>query len=302
MLDVVAEFLELLAKDQDMAVAVAAIRALASVVRKSQAQTIMGLEKELSEAAQALKNCNATAISLRAGCELFMCYVTRTSFLESKDLGTAKTRLIERSEAFAVTSLQAREKIAHLAQKLISDGCTILVHGYSRVVVLLLKRAADRGINFTVYCTEGRPDGTGISTARALKDLSVPVTVILDCAAAFIMERCSMVLVGAEGVVESGGIINKLGTYQIALAAHALKKHVYVAAESYKFARLYPLNQRDLQMESKPVDFGPLLPPHVKIVNPSRDYTPPEYLTLLITDLGILTPSAVSDELIQLYL
>eukprot|EP00894_Picocystis_sp_ML_P001117 jgi/Pico_ML_1/51634/g2628.t1 len=228
----------------------------------------MGLEKELSEAAQALKNCNTTAISLRAGCELFMCYVTRTSFLESEDLGTAKTRLIERSEAFADISLQAREKIAELAQKLISDGCTILVHGYSRVVVLLLKRAADRGINFSVYCTEGRPDGTGITTARALKDLSIPVTVILDSAAAFIMER----------------------------------KHVYVAAESYKFARLYPLNQRDLQMESKPVDFGPLLPSQVKIVNPSRDYTPPDYLTLLITDLGILTPSAVSDELIQLYL
>lgn len=43
-----------------------------------------------------------------------------------------------------------------------------------------------------------------------------------------------MVLVGAEGVVENGGIINKLGTYNIALAAAAHKKPVYVAAESYK--------------------------------------------------------------------
>lgn len=300
--EVVSEFLELLGKNPDMAVAVAAIKALASVVRKSQAQTIMGLEKELSEAAQALTSCSVTAISLKAGCELFMCYVTRTSFLESEDLGMAKARLIERSEAFADISLQAREKIARLAQKLIYDGCTILVHGYSRVVVMLLKRAAATGMHFNVYCTEGRPDSTGITAARVLKDLSIPVTVILDSAAAFILERCSMVLVGAEGVVENGGIINKLGTYQIALAAKALKKHVYVAAESYKFARLYPLNQRDLPMESKPVDFGPLLPPQVKINNPSRDYTPPEYLSLLITDLGILTPSAVSDELIQLYL
>ena len=58
--------------------------------------------------------------------------------------------------------------------------------------------------------------------------------------------HCSvdLVLVGAEGVVENGGVINKLGTYQIALAAKCLNKPFYVAAESYKFARLYPLNQQ----------------------------------------------------------
>lgn len=50
-----------------------------------------------------------------------------------------------------------------------------------------------------------------------------------------------MVLVGAEGVVENGGVINKVGTYQIALLAHALRKPLYVGAESYKFVRLYPL-------------------------------------------------------------
>ena len=43
-----------------------------------------------------------------------------------------------------------------------------------------------------------------------------------------------MVLVGAEGVVESGGIINKLGTYQIAICAKAHNVPLYVAAESYK--------------------------------------------------------------------
>lgn len=110
-----------------------------------------------------------------------------------------------------------------------------------------------------------------------------------------------MVLVGAEAVVESGGVINKLGTYQIAICARAMHKPLYVAAESYKFARLYPLSQRDLPDERKPVDLGPLLPPRVLLDSPSRDYTPPEYISLLVTDLGVLTPAAVSDELIQLY-
>ena len=116
------------------------------------------------------------------------------------------------------------------------------------------------------------------------------------------MHSVDLVLVGAEGVVETGGIISKLGTYTIAVAAKAHNKPFYVAAESYKFARLYPLNQRDLPLEAKPLDLGPLLPPRVAVDNPSRDYTPPQYISLLVTDLGVLTPAAVSDELIQLYL
>lgn len=110
-----------------------------------------------------------------------------------------------------------------------------------------------------------------------------------------------MVLVGAEAVAESGGVVNKLGTYTVALAAKAHGKPVYVAAESYKFARLFPLSQRDLPVERKQFAYGPLLPASVAIDNPSRDYTPPSFISLLFTDLGVLTPAAVSDELIQLY-
>ncbi len=66
-------------------------------------------------------------------------------------------------------------------------------------------------------------------------------------------------------------------------------------------ARLFPLGQRDLPFEPKPVDLRPLLPESVALDNPSRDYTPPALISLLWTDLGVLTPAAVSDELIQLY-
>lgn len=43
-----------------------------------------------------------------------------------------------------------------------------------------------------------------------------------------------MVLAGADGAVESGGIINMMGTYQIALVAKSMNKPFCVAAESYK--------------------------------------------------------------------
>ena len=146
----------------------------------------------------------------------------------------------------------------------------------------------------------------------------IPVTLIPDTAAAAALEGADMVLVGAEGVAESGGIVNKVGTYQIALCARALGVPVYVAAESYKFARIFPLNQRDLPPEENTLSSSSssgggvgtgtglagaarALPQGVRVAFPSRDYTPPAYLTLLFTDLGVLTPSAVSDELIQLY-
>ncbi len=43
------------------------------------------------------------------------------------------------------------------------------------------------------------------------------------------------------------------------------------------------------------------MPQRVQVDTPSRDYTPPAFINLLVTDLGVLTPAAVSDELIQLY-
>lgn len=99
------------------------------------------------------------------------------------------------------------------------------------------------------------------------------MTICLDAAAAYVMERVDIVLVGAEGVVENGGIVNKLGTYQLALAAKALGKPVYVAAESFKMVRLYPLNQQDLPEAEQPVDFGRALPAEVRATCTARAYT-----------------------------
>lgn len=133
------------------------------------------------------------------------------------------------------------------------------------------------------------------------------------------MDKVDMVFVGAEGVVENGGIVNKIGTFQIALVAQALSKPVYAVAESYKFVRVYPLNQYDIPSETPEIvtftsrrksfslsaeegnNEKSLMENELAISNPSVDYTPPQYITLLLTDLGVLTPSGVSDELIKLY-
>ncbi|EMS66364.1 Translation initiation factor eIF-2B subunit alpha [Triticum urartu] len=273
---------------------------------------MMELEIELKKASDKLKSWDATSISLSAACDLFMRFVTRTSHLEHEKFDAAKSRLIERGEKFGEISLKvtcnllstvlARKTIAMLSQDFISDGCTMLVHGYSRVVLEILKLAASNRKLFRVLCTEGRPDRTGLRMSNELAALGIPVKVLIDSAVAYSMDEVDMVFVGADGVVESGGIINMMGTYQIALVAHSMNKPLYVAAESYKFARLYPLDQKDMTPAHRPIDFGVPIPAGVEVETSARDYTPPQYLTLLLTDLGVLTPSVVSDELIQLYL
>ncbi|KAJ4762043.1 hypothetical protein LUZ62_072418 [Rhynchospora pubera] len=288
-------------KKPDLAEAVAAVMALGAVIRSSEATTMNELDIELKKASNNLKSWDTTSISLSAACDLFIRYVTRTSALEYEDFDAAKRRLIERAEKFGEISLKARKTIAMLSQDFISDGCTILVHGYSRVVLEVLKMAASNKKLFHVLCTEGRPDRTGLRFSKELAALGIPVKLLIDSAVAYAMDEVDMVYVGADGVVESGGIINMMGTYQVALVAHSMNKPVYVAAESYKFARLYPLDQKDLEPALRPIEFGVPIPSGVEVETSARDYTPPQYLTLLFTDLGVLTPSVVSDELIQLY-
>ncbi|KAH9308847.1 hypothetical protein KI387_036758, partial [Taxus chinensis] len=220
--------------DPELAEAVAAIKALAAVIKRSQANTMMELEHELTNASDSLKAWNEMSISLSAGCDLFMRYVTRTNALEYEDFSAGKSRLIERGERFGEISFKARKTIAMLGQDFVRDCSTILVHGFSRVVLALLKMAALNGKHFSVICTEGRPDNTGIEMSKELIAAGVPVKLILDSAVAYTMEKIDTVLFGADGVVESGGIINMIGTYQTALVAHSMNKPVYVAAESFK--------------------------------------------------------------------
>lgn len=163
-----------------------------------------------------------------------------------------------------------------------------------------LKLAANSNKRFHVFVTKSDPDNTGKQMCEELSKSGIECTLILDSTIGYIMETIDIVMVGAEGVVESGGVINRVGTYTMALCAREMKKPFYVLAESFKFSRLYPLNQRDLPNDYKYHKTS--LAGDISKAHPLVDYTPPVFITLIFTDLGILTPSAVSDELIKLYL
>ena len=232
-------------------------------------------------------------------------------------------KMLLKGKVFLDKMMEARGKIASKGAERLPDGARILVHSRSRTVLATLKEAHKMKKRLFVYVTECASNDSGRVMKKDLDTLGIPCTLVLDSAVGYIIEQVDLVLFGAEGVVESGGICNKIGTYTIAICAKMLNKPVYVLCESFKFVRMYPLNQKDLKDEFKVslkncnskndffmTDFS-LLQYHASTlkkvedlssVHPLVDYTNPSLITLLFTDLGILTPSAVSDELIKLYL
>lgn len=142
-------------------------QALIYVLEISKAATIMGLQKDLEEAAATLRRYNATNISLAAGCEMFVRNMARIP--DDRDFGEFKHRIIRSAKEYAARCERAREDIAELGSRFVEDGATILTHGHSRCVLKLLRKAKDQGRRFSVIVTEGRPDGSGITMAKELK-------------------------------------------------------------------------------------------------------------------------------------
>ena len=237
--------------------------------------------KDLHASTEELKRSYPTAISVSAASELFLRFVTRTSALDVSDFGYLKQHLIDRGNRFAEISLAAKAKIAELGERFLHGGCVVMVLGCSSVMLNLLETAASKGKFFTVIVAESKPGTEGLRMYKALERANIQVTMILDAQVAHKLEEVDMVLTGAEAVVESGGIINKVGTYQMTLLAGVKGKPVYVAAESYKFARLYPLHQRDLSMATEKVEIG-----SSELVVPLNDYTPPSSASQLAVGLG----------------
>ncbi|KAF3849234.1 hypothetical protein F7725_015731 [Dissostichus mawsoni] len=250
-------------KDPDMASAVAAIRTL--------------LEESLTGATDCLTGVDSS-VAVSSGGELFLRFISLTS-LEHQDLSRCKKVMEERGELFLKKISLSRTKVAKLCHTFIKDGAKILTHSYSRVVLRVLEKAAAEKKRFSVYVTESQPDSAGRQMAEALRKLNVPVTVVLDAAVGYVLEKVDLVIVGAEGSLRAEG-----------------------SSTSFKFVRLYPLNQQDVPDKFKYKADTLRNAQNLSEEHPMIDYTPPSLITLLFTDLGVLTPSAVSDELIKLYL
>jgi translation initiation factor eIF-2B subunit alpha len=279
----------------------ATIDALTRVLVDSTQSTSQGLLLELQDSIEVLlegivpylENIGRSLISIKSSCNLFRHYSQRTlsesAFLNFEDL---KTELIHKGLNLANMRTLSAAKIAELTKRVFKENLVVLVHGKSFLINEALKSAAEH-FHTKVLVTECRPFNEGEQTLQLLKELGIKCQLVLDSSIASIMDQVDCCFLGAEAVVESGGIINRIGSYNVAMIAKGFRRPVYVLVESLKFHRSFPLTQRDLPMQTFQVS--------AEFSTPLCDFTPPSLVTLLFTDLGILTPSAISDELIKLY-
>ncbi|KAI9724018.1 MAG: hypothetical protein M1812_000736 [Candelaria pacifica] len=352
--DIVATYERLLAEDPDLTMPVAAIEAQIELLSQAQPSTTAEAMVLLGTSAECLKRSIRNPISLSAGTDLFRQYLLTS---RQRDFKGVRHHLLTNGRLFVQRAKASRLKIASFGRHFVRDGATVLTNGGSRVVGELLKSAADASsgrVRFRViYVLSGSEQLSdsreGVAAVRELRQKGVPVAVIPESAVAYSMGEVNLVIVGAEGVVENGGVISRMGTYQIGLLAKAAGKPFYVVAESHKFVRIYPLGQYDLPINQKVVDFktaiedksapksednGTELEPISEEVletgwnektpkvqekmeyfdssigdgmeNDTRthdavDFTPPDLISALITESGVLTPSAVSEELIKIW-
>ncbi len=272
-------------------IARAAATGLKLTAEKSRAKTSKELLNELKKSSRRLTDTRPTAVSLSNAIRFVMKNAEELS--ESRSLPDLKENTISRAEEFIENSKKATKRIGEMGARRISDGDKIITHCNSSNALEIIKNAHKQGKDIEVYATEARPRYQGHITIKELSKEGVPVNLIVDSAARHFMKDMDKVIVGADSIAANGAVVNKIGTSQIALAAHEARVVVFVSAESFKFhpstlvGELIEIEERDPREVADPEKF-----PGVKIRNPAFDVTPADYIDLIITDKGIIPPEA----------
>ncbi|HTW90776.1 MAG TPA: S-methyl-5-thioribose-1-phosphate isomerase [bacterium] len=148
----------------------------------------------------------------------------------------------------------------------------------------------------TVYACETRPllQGSRLTTLELLR-AKIPVTLIADSAAASVIDRCDIVLAGADRIAANGDTANKVGTKMLATLARAAHKPFYIVAPISTFDLATPnggkivVEERDGE-EVRAFAGCRAAPEGVPVFNPAFDVTPARLITGFVTDRGIIKP------------
>jgi ribose 1,5-bisphosphate isomerase len=138
-------------------------------------------------------------------------------------------------------------------------------------------------------------------TLRDLSREGIEASLIVDSAARWLMKRVDAVVVGADTVCSNGAVVNKIGTSQIALAAHEVRVPVMVCAETFKFSprTLYGELVEIEERASEEIVKEGEVPPGTKVLNPVFDATPPEYIDAIVTEVGVIPPFAAYEIIVR---
>jgi methylthioribose-1-phosphate isomerase len=188
--------------------------------------------------------------------------------------------------------------------RLLRNNSTILTHcnagalataGYGTALGVI-RGAIAAGKNIKVFADETRPFLQGSRlTAWELKKDNIDVTLITDNMAGDMMKRglIDAVVVGSDRIAANGDVCNKIGTYSVAVLAHAHKIPFYVAAPTstidfnIKNGKDIPIEERDIK-EVTHINGKRVSPIGIEVRNPAFDVTPARLVNAIVTERGIM--------------
>lgn len=238
----------------------------------------------------------------------------RLDALQAEPIPTIKQKLIVESQAVLDEDIAMNKAMGKHGAAVIGDGQTILTHcnagalatgGYGTALGVV-RAAWEAGKKIRVVADETRPVLQGARlTAWELMQDGIPVTLITDNMAGALMQqgRIHVCVVGADRITANGDVANKIGTYSVAVLAHAHGIPFYVAAPSSTIdlsmasGEQIPIEQRDPREVTHVRGKESIAPDGVEVFNPAFDVTPARLITGIITEKGIFKPGELADRM-----
>ncbi|MEO9295183.1 MAG: S-methyl-5-thioribose-1-phosphate isomerase [Nitrososphaera sp.] len=282
------------------AIGVTAALGLALAAKQSKAGDLAALMTDLDTAFKVLRSTRPTAVNLFWALERVM-----SKAKKARTVNDARKIVLDEAIRMWEEDIEANRRMGSNGAQLFSDGDVVLTHcnaGSLATVAYgtalgVIRAARESGKRLSVIATETRPVMQGARlTAFELQHDGVDVSLIPDTAVGHMMARGAIrrVIVGADRVLRTGHVFNKIGTYQVAILANRHKVPFYVAAPLSTFD--FESNPEDVVIEERPIDevvkVGKkrVAPKGVRIFNPAFDMTPPELISGIITEKGVLRP------------
>ena len=282
------------------AIGVSGAFGLALAALQSNAKEKDQLIKDLEVAKKILFETRPTAVNLAWGLEKIMSVAKIGETIDQ-----IRTSVIETAKQMAEDDIQINMSIGKNGSDLFDDNDTIMTHcnagalatvGYGTALGVI-RATKESGKNIKVIATETRPVQQGSRlTAFELKHDNIDVSLIPDTAVGYTMVNglVNGVIVGADRILRTGHVFNKIGTYQVATMAKQHNIPFYVAAPLSTFD--LKSNPEDVIIEqrkaSEVTGIGDkrTAPDGIDVINPAFDIAPPELISGIITENGIVKP------------
>ena len=192
-------------------------------------------------------------------------------------------------------------KVGRYLASLFPEHGAVMTQCFAETIVgQMLKEARIQGKDIRLFCPETRPYFQGSRlTASVIYDMGFDVTVITDNMPAAVMknEGIDLFTSAADVICGDGHVVNKVGTYQIAIAAkyHGIPYFATGAPDQgHKTIDSVKIEMRDPSFVLQAMG-TPTANQNVKGYYPAFDITPPELVTGVVTDQGVLSPYSLGD-------